>query len=126
MIGITAVYRHDSWDARYLDVDYSPVYERQRYVVVQGVFLHRIIDVLELGKSEYITDPISFAWGLIDFVLTSKPSSCETESSVDEENSLLALRTLHLLMLRYDADDTIIVSRTDYMCSLCSLFNALP
>ena len=92
--------RHDPWDARYLDVDYSPVYERQGYVVAQGLFLHRIIDVLELGKSEYIVDPVAFAWALVDFVLTFKPSSCESVPTVEEENSLLALRTLHLLMLR--------------------------
>jgi hypothetical protein len=83
-----------------VDVDYSPVHEKHKYVVVQGIFLHRIIDVLELGKSEYITDPTAFAWALIDYVLTSNASACDGIHNPDEEKSLLALRALHMLMLR--------------------------
>jgi hypothetical protein len=79
-------------------VDYSPVYLGMKYVVVDGIFLHQIIDYLEIGKSEYIRDPALFAWCLMEEAQSYNPLSRDAE---DSKAALLVLRTLHLLLLRY-------------------------
>ena len=65
--------------------------------IVNGIFMHRAIDVLELGKTEYIKDPLAFAWALIDRALAPLNHPC----SHFDESGLIVLRTLHLLLLRY-------------------------
>ncbi len=72
--------------------------------------MHRVIDVLELGRSEYITYPVSFAWGLLDKVVSASvfASPAVSEDNLSIENSsqtatgrLLLLRVFHILLLRY-------------------------
>lgn len=67
--------------------------------------MHRVIDVLELGRSEYITYPVSFAWGLLDKVVSASvfasPAVSIENSSQTATGRLLLLRVFHILLLRY-------------------------
>jgi hypothetical protein len=96
--------RHEAWDSRYIDVDYTNLYiSEYRYVIVSDIFLHRMIDVLEVGRSKYITDSVTFAWALIESAISFKTianNRLDGNQYETEENSLLILRTLHLLYLR--------------------------
>lgn len=93
-----------------MSVDYSHYYS-QITINVEGLFVHRVIDMLELGKSEYIVDPIGFCWGLIQKILSKSNnliSSENIEIPLFSENQfkgfrgrLLLLRALHILLLRY-------------------------
>lgn len=99
---------HEAWDSRYLDIHYNDYYVAQlRYVVIDDIFIHRIIDVLELGKSDFISDPIYFAWQLIEQICILKEDEISLNSN--EYNSdegmcvgkdLLLLRTLNLMFFR--------------------------
>jgi hypothetical protein len=86
-------------------VDYLSFYHsRYGYTIICDLFIHRIIDVLEIGKSEYLQTPLSFAWGLIEHISSARGLSSTTvsrqPSSFDVRKDLFILRTLHLLYLR--------------------------
>jgi hypothetical protein len=104
------IHRHEAWDSRYLDVDYSSLYlNRYHYVMISEIFIHRIIDLLELGRTEFIRTPLSFSWGLIENITVCKESRSFGMTHSNQYNcgegivdgkDLFLLRTLHLLYLR--------------------------
>lgn len=93
-----------------MDVDYSSLYiDRYHYVVISDIFIHRVIDMLELGRSEFIQTPLSFAWGLFENITLCAQSKNSDVIPSNEYNcgdglvdgkDIFLLRTLHLLYLR--------------------------
>jgi hypothetical protein len=86
-----------------MDVDYSSFYMKNNIIIIQGLFILQLIDMLELGKTEFISNPLSLAWAIIDHVSYSSLSYTMLYNSVEKWNSdcLLILRVLHILLLRY-------------------------